>query len=247
MAVFWQDPRALAINRRQSHTPLKSYVAPDAAARQLALPTQGYAPAGSREQLLSGCNWHFKLFDSPEAVPAAFHDTSYEEEGFITVRADSFADSWMAVECSASAAVAELRLQQTWQLQRCSSSRWSLAQSQPLSRSLRAHRFITIGCSQAIAREGHGYSICPFDGPLHLPLFALQAQPLHLPAPSCCRSLCLATGSATATEHPSTPTTCTPYRLTRPLCQPATPPAATGTALMWRATTAVTGALVAIN
>ncbi|WIA37008.1 hypothetical protein OEZ86_013994 [Tetradesmus obliquus] len=85
MAVFWQDPRALAINRRQSHTPLKSYVAPDAAARQLALPTQGYAPAGSREQLLSGCNWHFKLFDSPEAVPAAFHDTSYEEEGFITI------------------------------------------------------------------------------------------------------------------------------------------------------------------
>jgi beta-galactosidase len=93
MAKFWQDPRALAINRRQSHTPLKSYVSPDAAARQLGLPSQGYAPAGSREQLLSGCDWRFKLFDSPEAVPASFFERDYEEDGFTTVSSSSSSSS----------------------------------------------------------------------------------------------------------------------------------------------------------
>jgi beta-galactosidase len=109
MAKFWQDPRALAINRRQSHTPLKSYVAPDAAVRQLALPTQGYAPAGSREQLLSGCDWRFKLFDSPEAVPASFHEPGYADDGFTTVRSISSTDSSsIALACSLGAVVNSL-------------------------------------------------------------------------------------------------------------------------------------------
>jgi hypothetical protein len=109
MAKFWQDPGALAINRRQSHTPLKSYVAPAAAAKQLALPTQGYAPAGSREQLLSGCDWRFKLFDSLEAVPADFHDTSYDEDGFTTVSISSYSSSWMV--CAGTAVVPEAQQQ----------------------------------------------------------------------------------------------------------------------------------------
>jgi hypothetical protein len=103
MAKFWQDPRALAINRRQIHTPLKSYVAPDAAARQLALPTQGYAPAGSREQLLSGCDWRFKLFDSPEDVPASFSKRAFEEDGFTRVSSSSMKNKkcmlWYVLRC----------------------------------------------------------------------------------------------------------------------------------------------------
>lgn len=65
---------------------MRSYTSPDVAFKQLQRPCQGYGPTGSREQLLSGCEWSFKLFDSPSHAPKDFHEVEFDAKDFTTVR-----------------------------------------------------------------------------------------------------------------------------------------------------------------
>ena len=57
-ALPWADPRCIGINRLPAHVPLRSYRSADAARR------------GADPRLrLSGCDWGFRLFGAPSAVP----------------------------------------------------------------------------------------------------------------------------------------------------------------------------------
>lgn len=101
MAPFWEDPRSLAIGRRRSHTPLRSYKSSQLAVEHLAQPPEQHqypCPLQAREQLLSGCSWKFKLFQNPDSVPEDFFRPEYDDSGFGTV---STGASLFTVACDA--------------------------------------------------------------------------------------------------------------------------------------------------
>lgn len=90
-APFWQDPTALAINRRQAHVPLRSFRGVQHAVQQLTRPpwvkpaehyTEQNELKGSRQQQLSGCEWQFQVFDRPEAVPNGFWSKDFDASKF---------------------------------------------------------------------------------------------------------------------------------------------------------------------
>lgn len=88
MAPFWEDPRALAINRRRSHTPLRSFVSSEKAVRYLVQPPlqqQHPCPAESSEQLLSGCSWRFKLYRNPDEVLDNVYHPDFDDSSFESV------------------------------------------------------------------------------------------------------------------------------------------------------------------
>ncbi len=88
---FWEDPSSSALNRRRSHPPLRSFVSREAAVRAMrelpVPPVHGEPPSvrGDRRQLLSGCNWRFRLYDAPKDLPDGFYAPGFSEEGYCDV------------------------------------------------------------------------------------------------------------------------------------------------------------------
>lgn len=105
-APFWADPRVLALNRRQSHTPLHSWRCRETALQHLLQQPslQQHAPRTSdSQQLLSGCSWQFKLVDNPSAVPSGFHEPGFDASSFTQVRGGADMRVW-AMHVATSAA-----------------------------------------------------------------------------------------------------------------------------------------------
>lgn len=91
-APFWQDPGNIAINRRQSHVPLHSFRSAAGAVQQLSRPPWVTSDAAqrsdSRKQELSGCEWDFKVFESPAAAPKDFWKEAFDASSFGQVSSD---------------------------------------------------------------------------------------------------------------------------------------------------------------
>ena len=66
--------------------PLRSFKSAAGAARTLSHPpwvqTAAAEPSHSRQQELSGCDWGFKVFDNPQAVPEGFWQPDFDAAGF---------------------------------------------------------------------------------------------------------------------------------------------------------------------
>jgi hypothetical protein len=83
---FWEDPSALAANRRAAHAPLRSFPSADAAVRYYARPPpladgELYAPC-PRVARLGGRPWRFRVFPSPADAPGGFWEPGFDDSAF---------------------------------------------------------------------------------------------------------------------------------------------------------------------
>lgn len=78
----WENPAVVGINKRRAHVPLRSFTAPEQAWQHFALPPEAPTAAASPRLLsLNGGDWRFKLHARPEAVPSAFSQPEFQEDG----------------------------------------------------------------------------------------------------------------------------------------------------------------------
>lgn len=78
----WENPAVVGINKRRAHVPLRSFTAPEQAWQHFALPPEAPTAAASPRLLsLNGGDWRFKLHARPEAVPPAFIQPEFQEDG----------------------------------------------------------------------------------------------------------------------------------------------------------------------
>jgi hypothetical protein len=141
----------------------------------------------SRRQQLSGCEWGFKVFPNPAAVPEGFWQPGFDDSGFGKVGTGLAAHGggdgvgYSAMQCDTCRIVHNAR--QGSRVPPSGHSTRLCVCVYPAGVSTWEHTFVL--CTECILLLTCCCCCC-----------------------CCCRSLCPATGSATDMAHPSTPTVC---------------------------------------
>ena len=73
----WENPALLGINKRRAHAPLRSHQSITSAVGHFNPRHHVSISSSGSLQMLSGCQWTFKLFPNPKAVPLDFYSSTF--------------------------------------------------------------------------------------------------------------------------------------------------------------------------